>query len=516
MARSLVAALAAIFLLGALSTTLRAAPSPPPPTKEQMEKAKAAFLEGKRLIEVDKKYPEGVEKFKEAYRLSRNPVLLYNIGFTYDDLIKDKQLALFYYEKFLKDAPATAPNRDLAAERVKALKQELGADAAAGGGAGTTAPAGDTKPPAGDTKPPAGDTKPPAGDTKPPAGDTKPPAGDTKPSGGTTPPAGDTKPAGGTTPPAGDTKPTGDTKPAGDTTPPAGDTRPPAGDTTPPARPPVTTLEHIPVEEAPPGRPLDITAFVPENARWQVTLFFRGQHEAKFTGTPMRPRYNELVGRIPPAKMAGSSLQYYVEARDLQGKLVGQSGRATSPHLVFIDVSAKPRFYPDLGGDTGDAGAGTGNGSAGGGTGLGGAGEGSRGGGQVDLAPPRNWKKWGSTAAAGGLLTLSITFYLLAAQASSELEAQAIESGQSPCPSPVSPPCRSFSDDQKNLQAKGKRYETLSTATMVLGLAGAGVAGWFWYAEYRDRNQARQGKPRTVALPLIGDGFVGGAAALEF
>ena len=53
------------------------------------------------------KFDEAAEKFKESYRLSRNPVLLYNIGFTFDQLGK-KDLAVIYYKKFLTDAPADA------------------------------------------------------------------------------------------------------------------------------------------------------------------------------------------------------------------------------------------------------------------------------------------------------------------------------------------------------------------------------------------------------------------------
>jgi hypothetical protein len=48
----------------------------PAPSKEQLEAAKKAFGEGKTLYD-EQKFAEAVEKFKESYRLSRNPLLLY-------------------------------------------------------------------------------------------------------------------------------------------------------------------------------------------------------------------------------------------------------------------------------------------------------------------------------------------------------------------------------------------------------------------------------------------------------
>jgi hypothetical protein len=114
------------------------------------------------------------------------------------------------------------------------------------------------------------------------------------------------------------------------------------------------------------------------------------------------------------------------------------------------------------------------------------------------------------------MLALSITFYLLASNASSTLEGRAFESNQAPCPSPIAPPCHAFSNEQKDLQAKGKRYEMVSTVTMALGLVGAGVAGWFWYDEYRQTKKGKKPAARTVLVPAIGDDFIGGAAALEW
>ncbi len=96
------------------------------PTKEQLEAAKQAFVEGKQLHDAGK-VPEAIEKFKESYRLSKNPLLLYNIALTLDEN-KQTDSALFYYRKFLADAPADAAQRPPAEDRVKVLENQKLAD----------------------------------------------------------------------------------------------------------------------------------------------------------------------------------------------------------------------------------------------------------------------------------------------------------------------------------------------------------------------------------------------------
>ena len=251
---------------------------PAPPTPAQLEQAKAAFIEGKTLFDA-KKFDLAVEKFKESYRLSRNPLLLYNVAFTFDQL-GQKDLAHFYYAKFLADAPADAAQRPEAVTREKALAKELG------------------KEPDGGT-PPDGGTKPP-----PDGGNVTPPPDD----GGKKPPR---------------------------------NPKPPSAYT-------ADDFQHQIIEDAPPGRPLDLTAFSPEEAGWIVTMFYRGGGDAKFTSVQMKPRYNELVGRIPAKVMAGSSVQYYLEVRNAQGEMITRVGRPASPNIVYIDPKARPRYYPDL------------------------------------------------------------------------------------------------------------------------------------------------------------------------
>lgn len=375
------------------------APAPAAPSPEDLEKAKNAFLEGKQLFDQEK-FQEAVARFKESYRLSKNPLLLYNIGFTLDQL-GDAQMALFYYEKFLADADETAANRDAASERVAALKGE------AAGGDGTAG--------------------------------------------------------------------TGDA----------------AG------------FQHVVVEEAPPGQPIDITATVPAGATWRVAVWYRTPGHSKFTRVDTVERYGEQVGRVPASATAtsGGNVQYYIEVYDASGEVIERSGEPTSPHLVFLDPSAKARFYPDLDptstATTGATGA-----------------ELSVSAGWTDVGSSKyETLKWGTTGGAVGLVLLSTSFYLLASSAAGDLEEQAIQSRQGGCD--FGTPCRAFSDEQRSLQEKGERYEMLANVSLGIGLAAGIGAGVLWYLDLTDAGSSPSNDSLT-AVPVVGDDFLGGAATFRF
>ena len=428
------------------------------PTKEQLDQAKAAFAEGKTLHDQGK-LPEAVEKFKESYRLSQNPLLLYNIGFTLDEA-GQKDNALLYYRKFLSDAPPAAAQRKTVQDRVNQLeKEKLDADLN-----GTAAKPDTTKP--------------------------------------------DTKPGAHTEPVK--------IKPAGTYT--------------------EKDFQHQTVDVAPPGKPLDITAFVPEDSGWTVTLYYRGNGDSTFTPKEMKWRYKELVARIPAAKVGGTSIQYYIDVKDQTGTKVAGSGKSVSPNLVAIDAQAAPRFYPDW---TDEGGEKTiteikhhdeedplhpGGGSH-----------------QEDdteldqkpvvaapIAPSRTWidvgsskfekAKWISTASAGALVGGSIVFYILAKKQGDNIVADSTMCG--------TPPCRQFDHDyDKAWQDAGKRYNTLTNITAVVGVGAAAVAGYLWYREltankHGELNAASKNKtssPETswIVVPSIGDS-IGAAAAARF
>ncbi len=94
----------------------------PAPTKEQLDAAKKAFEDGNALYKAGK-LVEAIPKLKESYKLSRNPFLLYNIGRTYDQL-GQKEVALFYFKKFLALGPPNAPMRAEVGKRVDELVKE--------------------------------------------------------------------------------------------------------------------------------------------------------------------------------------------------------------------------------------------------------------------------------------------------------------------------------------------------------------------------------------------------------
>ncbi len=436
----------------------------PAPTKEQLEAAKKAFGEGKSLYE-EGKFAEAVEKFKESYRLSRNPLLLYNIGFALDQA-GQKDKALFYYRKFLADAPKTAPQRKDVTKRVEVIeKEKLEADLA-----GTSVPATTTTPAPTKTEEPKAEVQ---------------------------------------------------VKPAGTYS--------------------EKDFEHQLVETAPPGKPLDVTAFVPEDSGFTVTLYYRGSGDAKFVSKQMKWRYKELVGRIPAAKVGGTSIQYYLEVKDQAGTSIAKSGKSTSPNLIYIEAGATPRFYPDLTDDgeqaltesqvrqrdmSDDPLGGTKqevDPEDGGGGGGGDVAEGSMeltapGNGFSDVGSSKfNKAKWATTISAGVFVSGAIVTYLLAKKQADNLVADSTSCG--------TPPCRVFDADYDvAVQNAGNRYNTLHQISTVFGVVSVGVAGYFWYRELtaKKRGELKMGNknksPETTwaITPSVSEGYMGAAAAARF
>jgi hypothetical protein len=498
--RTVMLAVAATFAIAATAVPTDAVAQPAAPSDADIEAAKKAFGDGKKAFEA-KKYGEAVDKFKESYRLSKRPTLLYNIALALDQN-GQKDMALFYYRKFMSDAPADDAQRPLATARTKELETELGPDAGKTEGGTTTPPDGGTTPPDGGTDP-----------VKPPPVVKAPVK---------------IKPAG--------------TYSAAD-------------------------FKHRIVEEAPPGKPLDLTAVVPDDSGFVVTLFFRGSGEAQFTPLPMKWRYNELVGRIPAAKMNAktTSVQYYIEVKDPAGTVVTKVAKPASPNVVYLEPAASSQFYPDWNPDTATTTAipptkpdGTvdtgprvrpiddedplrkdtnddplaikpgGKRVAMGGRGDGGSGDTTMatgpGQGFTDVGSSKfTYMKWGTTAVGGALLATSVIFYFRAGQLSSTLEGEADLSTDPEVCGAEPPPCREFDDFNQDAQASGKTAETISKVTFGIGIAVAGVAAYYWIKQlrgsaHRERppETAARGKKKRgtfIAVPALGDGVVGGAAA---
>jgi hypothetical protein len=457
---SLLIAVAALLVVPAVALA-----EDPAPTPAQIAKAKKAFQEGKKLHE-QKKLPEAIEKFKESYNLSKNPLLLYNIGLTMDEAGME-DLALFYYRKFLADAPADAQQRETVTERAAVLEKKF-------------TPGGSTPDPA--------TTKPDPVATKPDTGVKKPVT----------------------------------VKPAGTYS--------------------ATDFQHEVVEAAPPGKPLDLTAFVPEDSGFVVTLYFRTAGEGKFTAREMRWRYKELVARVPAPKMIGDSVQYYIEAKDAAGTVIAKSGKSTSPNLITLEAGAPQRFYPDFS-DEGEA-KGTATPTAAAVRASDDEDDPLNKNKQrqvssssddvviqpVDSGPPGTgfrdvgsskfkYMKWGSTITAGVFVGLGAFSIYTAGNFATQIEDDAKGCG--------APPCKQFDSVAADWESTGKRWNTIATVSIVVGSAAALVAGYYWYKELtaKKRGELKVGKagasPETtwVVVPSIGDGqtnFLGGTAAARF
>jgi hypothetical protein len=428
------------------------------PTKEQLDRAKAAFAEGRSLYD-DGKLGEAVDKFKESYRLSRNPLLLYNIAHTLDQ-VGDKTASLFYYRRFLADAPKNAAQRKDATKRVDLLEKEALEADLAGTKSTTTTGSGATVTKSEEPKAPV------------------------------------------------------KIKPAGTYGP--------------------DVFEHQMVEQAPPGKPLDVTAFVPEDSGFSVTLHYRGSGDAKFVAKPMKWRYKELVGRIPGTKLAGTSIQYYLEVKDQAGNVVTRSGKSTSPNLVYVEAGATPRFYPDLTDDGEAAITPTQQRRRDEEDPLGGNRQlddpdpdpitdipTTPGTGYADVGSAKfNRAKWVSTGVAGGLIAGAVVTYILGKQQASNLVADRDARMGNTC---QQPPCFEFDQYNIDVEKAGKRYNSLHSLTAVTGVIAAGVAGYFWY---RELTAKKRGDARTVnktsaaaewaVMPALGQGFAGAAAAARF
>jgi len=428
------------------------------PTKEQLDAAKKSYGEGKQLHDAGK-LPEAIEKFKESYRLSRNAVLLYNIGLTLDEN-KQTDNALFYYRKFLSDAPPDAAQRKAATDRVKQLESEkLEADL----------------------------------NGKP--ADTAKPADTTNVA---------TK--------AATTKPEIKIKPAGTYQP--------------------TEFQHQVVEDAPPGKALDISAFVPEDSGWTVTLYYRAAGDAEFVAKPMQWHYHQLIARVPSSKVTGTSIQYYVEVKDQAGTVVTRSGKSTSPNLINLDATAQQHYFPDF--------TDTSEGKTAGSTEakhhdeedplnknkhteepveapqpVGPPGEGF-----TDVGSNKFEKaKWGTTIGAVALVGIGVAFAVMAGNQASALA----DDAKTPHGTCTATPCP-FDSYDADLQSAGQRDQTLSNVAITFGVIGAVAAGYFWYREMSAKKhgetsaKATSGTPEMtwIVAPTIGDHFSGAAAAVRF
>jgi hypothetical protein len=372
-----------------------------PPDPAAVEAGKKHFAAGQKLFDAGD-LKGAVDELKEAYRLTKNPLLLYNLAFVYDKM-NDAPLALHFYSKFIDDAEDNDKNHDRlvdAGKRAAALKAGLAAEAPS---------------------------------SQPSSAPASAPA-------------------------------------------------------SLPAR--VVGLEHDVIDQAPPGRPVDITARVPDEAGWTVTLFYRGAGEDLYQQVRMRPQLGLLVGRIPAAAVHGNAVHYYLAARDPDGKLVAGSGKASTPNIIYLDSGAPLHALIGPADSTNEP---------------------------APLRPvhvdqpgpsvrPLLVAKWTASGGAVVLAGAAVVFALAARSNADLLATEAAKSQTDEC-APLPPPCRPYSQPRKDLEATGKNDERWSNILLVAGAAAALAAGAFWYLDAR---------AEPAATPLLAPGTVGAAAKVQF
>jgi len=103
--------------------TSQANPQPVPAVDAKTdERARAQFEEGRTAYE-EGRYRDAWAKFREAYRLSGRPELLYDVGQTADRLGREED-AIKAFELYLKHTP-DAPNRREVENRLRALRARV-------------------------------------------------------------------------------------------------------------------------------------------------------------------------------------------------------------------------------------------------------------------------------------------------------------------------------------------------------------------------------------------------------
>ena len=375
------------------------------PSEEDKAIAKEHFIRGQEYF-ADEDYEGATREFKEAYKLSSNYLLLYNLGFTFDKL-GNSELALFYYEKFFWTKASEGQQSEFVVKRIRELRRESTGRKALAEEQIWAAKADE--------------------------------------SGGAN-----------------------------------------------------GSFLHQEIEEIPPGKPADVTAIAPPWRNWRLKLFYRSAGESEFTSVEMRRRYKELVGRIPASETAAAgTMQYYIEVRNRDGELVEKSGEASSPHLVFVEPTAKAIFYPDWD-DRADWSSDPADFLAAG---------------KIPEVKKKRFQvaKWSTTGAAVGLLALSMTFHAVAQDAAKEIERQAVLGSNEQCDE--GPPCRSFSSRQRQLERRGNGFQAASRVSLGLGIASAATAGALWAWELTSSGNA-EGRPK--AAPVVTESYVGAAASWSF
>ncbi len=97
-------------------------------------------------------------------------------------------------------------------------------------------------------------------------------------------------------------------------------------------------LKHTPIDEAPAGEPILVTARVGTDLKpAQMALSFRGVRADGYTTVNMKTTNGvEYQGIIPEGATRGDTVLYYLEARSGTGKLLAASGNGEAPNVISM------------------------------------------------------------------------------------------------------------------------------------------------------------------------------------
>ena len=266
------------------------------------------------------KYEVAIKELKKAYVLKRIPAILINIVMTYCKT-KDYDMAVYFFKKFLAEAPADDKGRPGAETQLAETEQERTV-------ALTPQQLEPARPAVEMAKP---ETPPP--DAAKAAAAPAPVAAAAAPGAAPAKPAGDAKPATG--------EPAAAPNAAAPATPAQGAEAPTQ---TAAADKPVTEWSHSPIDAVPPGQPVDVRVQMPVMKGVKVKVYFRKEGQATFDSMELKRRGNEKLARLPAEITSGRNFQYYVEARDPAGTLVKSAGNEYNPNIVLIDSTARPQL----------------------------------------------------------------------------------------------------------------------------------------------------------------------------
>lgn len=96
------------------------------PAEPNDEEARLLFQAGRQAYDQGR-FEDALQRFEQAYELSRRPALLYNIGQAADRLRHDAQ-ALEAFEHYLEATGEDAPHRRAVTARIEVLRRQLEAE----------------------------------------------------------------------------------------------------------------------------------------------------------------------------------------------------------------------------------------------------------------------------------------------------------------------------------------------------------------------------------------------------